>query len=137
MARIFISYRREDSDIWVGRLTDELRKHFLPEQIFQDVASIAGGDNFRTALDEALATAAATLVVIGPRWLSAIDNKGRKRLEQPTDLVRQEVAESLRRPGVRVFPVLVERAEMPADEDLPEPLRPLAQRQASELTVRH
>ena len=27
MARIFISYRREDSDIWVSRLVDELHKH--------------------------------------------------------------------------------------------------------------
>ena len=66
-SRIFISYRREDSDIWVGRLADELRKHFPPERIFQDIASIDPGADFRTVLGEALATAAAMLVVIGPR----------------------------------------------------------------------
>ena len=109
MARIFISYRREDSDIWVGRLADELRKHFPPEQVFQDIASIDPGADFRTVLDEALATAAAMLVVIGPRWLSATDKQGRKRLESPADLVHQEIAESLRRSGVRVFPLLSER----------------------------
>jgi hypothetical protein len=137
MARIFISYRREDSDIWVGRLADELCRHFPIDQVFQDVASIDPGTDFRTVLDEALASAAAMLVVIGPRWLSATDKQGRKRLEQPADLVRQEIAESLSRPGVRVFPLLVGGAEMPGEEDLPEPLKPLAQRQAFELTVRH
>jgi len=137
MSRIFISYRREDSDIWVGRLVDELRKHFPPGQVFQDIASIDPGADFRSVLNDALITAGAMLVVIGPRWLSVTDKQGRKRLENQADLVRQEVAESLRRPEVRVFPLLLEGAEMPAEEDLPEPLKPLVQRQALELTVRH
>jgi TRAP-type mannitol/chloroaromatic compound transport system substrate-binding protein len=134
---IFISYRREDSDIWVGRLGDELRKHFPPEEIFQDIASIDPGAEFPKVLSEALARAAATLIVIGPRWLSATDRLGRRRLDNASDFVRQEVVESLRRPGVRVFPVLVGGAEMPAEDDLPDPLKPLAQRHAYELTVRH
>ena len=137
MLRIFISYRREDSDIWAGRLADELRKHFSAEQVFQDIASIDPGADFRTVLDEALATAAVMLVVIGPRWLSATDRSGRKRLESPADLVHQEVAESLRSREARVFPLLVNGAEMPAEEDLPDPLKPLARRNAVELTVRH
>ena len=137
MSRIFISYRREDSDIWAARLADELRQHLPPEQVFQDIASIDPGADFRTVLDEALATAAAMLVVIGPHWLSATDRNGRKRLESPADFVHQEVAESLRRPGVRVFPLLVNGAEMPSEEDLPDSLKPLARRQAFELTVRH
>ena len=137
MPNIFISYRREDSDIWVGRLGDELRKHFPPEEIFQDIASIDPGAEFPKALSEALARAAATLIVIGPRWLSATDRQGRRRLDNASDFVRQEVVESLRRPGVRVFPVLVGGAEMPAEDDLPDPLKPLAQRHAYELTVRH
>ncbi len=136
-SRIFISYRREDSDIWVGRLADELRKHFPAQRIFVDIASIDPGADFVTALEQALASAAAMLVVIGPRWLSATDRQGRKRLDSPSDFVRQEIAESLRRAGVRVFPLLVNGADMPADEDLAEPLKPLARRQAFELTVRH
>jgi len=137
VSRIFISYRREDSDIWAGRLADELRKHFSAEQVFQDIASIDPGADFPTVLEEALATAAAMLVVIGPRWLSATDKNGRKRLESPTDFVHQEVAESLRSPAVRVFPLLVNGAAMPAEEELPDPLKPLARRNAIELTVRH
>ncbi len=137
MSRIFISYRREDSDIWAGRLADELRKHFPAEQVFQDIASIDPGANFRTVLKEALATAAVMLVIIGPRWLSATDKNGRKRLESSADFVHQEVAESLRSPAVRVFPLLVNGAAMPVEEDLPDPLKPLVERNAVELTVRH
>lgn len=137
MARIFISYRREDSDIWVLRLVDELRKHFPPEQVFQDIASIDPGADFVEALDKALSTAAVMLAVIGQRWLSATDKQGRRRLDMPGDFVRQEIAESLRRPGVRVFPLLVNGAEMPAEEDLPEPLKALHRRHGFELTVRH
>jgi len=136
-SRIFISYRREDSDIWVARLVDELRKYFPSGQIFQDIASIDPGADFVTALDEALARASAMLVIIGPGWLSATDKQGRRRLDSPTDFVRQEVTESLRRTDVRVFPLLVNGAEMPAEEDLLEPLKPLARRQAFDLTVRH
>jgi peptidyl-prolyl cis-trans isomerase C len=137
VSRIFISYRREDSDIWAGRLADVLREHFPPEQVFQDIASVDPGADFRKVLDEALATAGAMLVIIGPRWLSVTDRNRRKRLESPVDIVHQEVAESLRRPGIRVFPLLVNGAEMPVEDDLPEPLKPLARRQAFELTVRH
>jgi formylglycine-generating enzyme required for sulfatase activity len=137
MARIFISYRREDSDIWVSRLVDELRRHFPPDEVFQDIASIDPGANFRDALEKALGSAAVMLAVIGRGWLSATDKQGRRRLDLAGDFVRLEVAESLRRPGVRVFPILVNGAEMPAEEELPDPLKELHLRQAFELTVRH
>jgi formylglycine-generating enzyme required for sulfatase activity len=136
-SRIFISYRREDTEHPVGRLADDLRKHFAREQVFQDIASIDPGVDFIDALQQGLDTCAAVLVVIGPRWLIAADAKGRRRLDLPDDWVRREVAESLKRPGVRVFPVLVGDADMPSAEDLPEPLRPLTRRQAFPLTVRH
>ena len=137
MARIFISYRRDDSDIWVSRLVEELCKHFPSDQVFQDVASIDPGADFVESLDKALGTAAVMLAVIGPGWLSATDKQGRRRLDLPGDFVRQEIAESLRRPGVRVFPLLVNGAQMPAEEDLPDPLKALHRRQAFDLTVRH
>jgi TIR domain len=137
MARIFISYRREDSDIWVSRLVDELRRHFPPDEVFQDIVSIDPGANFRDTLEKALGSAAVMLAIIGRGWLSATDKQGRRRLDLPGDFVRLEVAESLRRPGVRVFPILVNGAEMPSEEDLPEPLKPLHRRHAFELTVRH
>src|SRR5215468_1051051 len=63
---------------------------------------------------------------IGPRWLNAADAAGR-RLDNPPDNVRWEVCESLRR-GKRVIPVLVDQVGLPSAGDLPEPLRPLAEK---------
>jgi hypothetical protein len=68
-------------------------------------------------------------VVIGSDWLSMSEPDGTRRLDEPDDYVRREVGAALAA-GVRVVPVLVDRAELPTPEDLPEALRPLAQRQA-------
>jgi formylglycine-generating enzyme required for sulfatase activity len=136
-SRIFISYRRADSEQAAARLAEDLRRHFAPEQVFQDFASIDPGADFVEAVQRGLDTCAAVLVMIGPGWLGAADRQGRRRLDLPDDWVRHEVVESLKRPDVRVFPVLVGDANMPAAADLPEPLQPLTRRQAFPLTVRH
>jgi formylglycine-generating enzyme required for sulfatase activity len=136
-SRIFISYRREDSELAASRLAEDVRRHFASEQVFQDFASIDPGADFVDAVQRGLDTCAAVLVVIGSKWLNVVDRKGRRRLDVTGDWVRHEVAESLRRPGVRVFPVLLDHAEMPGLEDLPEDLHALTRRQAFPLTVRH
>ncbi|MBK7956048.1 MAG: SUMF1/EgtB/PvdO family nonheme iron enzyme [Candidatus Accumulibacter sp.] len=136
-SRIFISYRRSDSELAASRLADDLRRHFTREQVFQDFASIDPGNDFVEAVERGLDSCAAVLVVIGPNWLDALDHRGRRRLDLADDWVRHEVAQSLRRPGVRVFPVLVESAKMPAAEDLPDELQPLTRRQAFPVTNRH
>jgi hypothetical protein len=74
--------------------------------------------------------------VIGPRWECSQDASGRRRLEDPEDWVRQEVATALAR-ELPIVPVLVERSDMPAAESLPPELRRLAEYQACELTDRH
>jgi formylglycine-generating enzyme required for sulfatase activity len=135
-SRIFISYRRENAAYPVGRLAHDLRQHFPGDQVFQDIASIDPGVDFGEALQQGLDACAAVLIVIDPKWLTVSDRQGRRRLDVPDDWVRHEVAESLRRPNVRVFPVLLE-TEMPSAEELPEPLRPLTRRQAFPLTARH
>lgn len=135
-SRIFISYRHEADEYAVGRLAEELRKHFPHDQVFEDIASIDPGADFVDALQRGLDTCAAFLVVIGPNWPTITDRQGQRRLDSPDDWVRHEVVESLRNPGVRVFPLLLD-AEMPSAEDLPEPMRPLTRRQAFSLTGRH
>jgi hypothetical protein len=70
-------------------------------------------------------------VVIGPEWIGA---RGASRLADPDDFVRLEVETALRAADVTVIPVLVGNARMPAPEQLPPPLRPLARRNAIELT---
>jgi hypothetical protein len=43
MARIFISYRRDDSGGWEGRLYDRLSQHFGRDNVFMDIDTIEPG----------------------------------------------------------------------------------------------
>lgn len=135
--RIFVSYRRQDAQHAAGRLAADLRAHFGHDQVFEDIASIAPGADFMDALRDGLANCAAIIVVIGPKWVTLADRQGRRRIDLADDWVRQEVAYGLQQQGVRVFPVLVDDADMPRAEELPEDLRPLTRRQAAPVTVRH
>ena len=132
-ARFFISYRRGDSAGHAGRLSDALEQRFGADAVFQDIKDVAPGDDFMRDLDRALTSCAAMLVVIGPTWATATEN-GQPRLFNESDLVRTEIATALLRSDVLVVPVLVNGATMPRIEQLPEPLRPLATRQAIELS---
>ena len=43
MARIFLSYRRDDSSPYAGRLYDRLCQHFGRANLFMDIDTIAPG----------------------------------------------------------------------------------------------
>lgn len=132
--RIFISYRRTDAAGYAGRLYDALSARFGEDRIFMDI-EIPIASDFRRVIADALSRTDLVLVLIGPSWMSIADRSGRRRLDDPGDLVRLEIIEALRR-DVRVLPVLVQGAQMPAVEDLPEPLAGLARIQALELSDR-
>jgi hypothetical protein len=131
-AGIFISYRRDDSRHAAGRLADDLADTFGEAAIFRDIEGIDPGVDFTRALEKALAGCVVMLVLIGPRWLDLRDPQGRRRLDQPGDWIRQEIATALQR-DVRVIPLLLEGTPMPDPEQLPADLRPLVQRQWLEL----
>ena len=132
-ARIFISYRRADSAGWAGRLHSDLRERFGADRVFRDV-SIAPGVDFRDHIEGVMDGCEVLLAVIGPRWATVTGPGGHPRLDAPDDLVRLEIERALARPDVRVIPVLVDGAAIPAAEDLPEGLRPLSRRNAVEIT---
>jgi hypothetical protein len=133
---VFISYRRQDSQSAAGRLAQDLKDRLGADRVFRDVGGLEPGTPFPTALRDALQSCAAVAVVIGPRWETAQDASGRRRLDDAEDWVRQEIATALTR-EVPVVPVLVERTDMPGAESLPKELRRLAEYQACELTDRH
>ena len=130
--RIFISYRREDTGGRAGRLFDALVARFGGRNVFQDVTGIAPGVDFDDELTAALGRSDVALVVIGTGWLAATSPDGIRRLDEPRDYVRREVAASLAA-GVPVVPVLVGGATLPGADQLPDELAPLAQRQAFEI----
>lgn len=134
MQGIFISYRRQDSQSAAGRLTDHLRDNMPAVPIFRDIETIEPGVDFVDAIDRALQSCGILLAVIGPRWGSQADSAGRRRLDDPNDYTRLEIATALQRSDVRVIPVLVEGAEMPGSDVLPDDLKALARRNAIELT---
>jgi TIR domain len=127
--RIFLSYRREDSAAWAGRLHDSLAAQFGEENIFQDVVAVRPGQDFGAAIQHALDGSDAALAVIGPRWLTVTGPSGTTRLEEPADHVRAELAAALDH-EILLIPVLVGGATMPRPSELPPGLEPLAQRQA-------
>jgi hypothetical protein len=127
---VFISYRRDDSAGFAGRLADDLGEKFGADLVFMDVTGIAPGIDFRKAIESKVGDCDAVLVVIGRSWLGG--RGGDARLQDATDVVRLEVASALRR-DVPVIPVLVDGATMPAARDLPPDVEPLAWRNAVEL----
>ena len=129
---IFISYRRADASWPVRWLADRLAEHFGPDVVFQDVDSIRPGDDFATEIEAAVGACSVLLAVIGPRWLTAEGDAGR-RLDNPQDWVRLEIETAIRR-GVRIIPVLVDSARMPTAAELPPSLQVLVRRQAVTLS---
>jgi hypothetical protein len=129
--KIFISYRRRDfaAAPVAELLYNTLKSRFGGKQVFMDVGSLQGGALFREDIAAALASCHALLAVIGPQWLGATDEHGRRRLEDPSDMVRREIATALGR-GVSVIPVLVHGAPLPREDELPDDLKPLSQHQA-------
>jgi hypothetical protein len=133
--KIFISYRRSDSPGDSGRLFDRLNAIF-PGAIFMDVTSIEPGVEWDDEIARFLSQTDACIVVIGKGWLNATDEDGHRRLDNPHDVVREEIAAVLRR-KLRVVPVLVGGASMPAERDLPDDLKALCRRHAIELNPQH
>ena len=129
MARIFLSYRHDDSSGDAGRLYDRLSQHFGLDNVFRDIDTITPGLDFVEAIQDAVGSCGVLLAVIGRQWLTSTDSEGHRRLDNPEDFVRLEITTALER-RIRVIPVLVGGASMPRSTELPDVLQPLARRQA-------
>lgn len=132
MSAVFISYRRNDSSGHTGRIYDHLCSEFGKEYVFRDIDTIEPGTDFVDAVEKGIQECSVLIVVIGKEWLTAEDDMGR-RLDDPNDFVRIEIASSLKK-GLRVIPVLVKGAGMPSARDLPEDIAPLSRRLALDIS---
>jgi YVTN family beta-propeller protein len=127
--KVFISYRRSDTTPgYASWIYDRLAETFGAANVFMDIDSLPLGVDFVEELEQSLHQTDVALILIGPHWLSAADESGARRLDDPDDFVRLEVAAALRA-DTRVIPVLVDGAAMPPSTDLPDELRFLARRQ--------
>lgn len=128
--KVFISYRRDDSK-WQAREIYRALTAVLPrDHVFMDIDSIPPGADFVEVLEGWVEKCDVLLAVIGPGWAEAVDPKtGRRRLENPNDFVRIEIRRALVR-GIPVVPVLLDRAPIPDEDQLPDDLKRLTRRQA-------
>jgi hypothetical protein len=130
MPIVFISYRREDSTGYAGRLHEELQQRLGANEVFRDVDTLRPGQDFVEAIEQRLQNCATLVAMIGRTWLTTTDESGARRIDQPGDYVAMEIGEALSRRDVLIVPVLVGGAVMPTPEQLPERLKGLGRKQA-------
>ncbi len=133
MSGVFISYRRDDSAAAAGRLYDRLAAYFGKEQVFRDLDAIAPGAEFAKVIEERVSQSTVLIAVIGKEWLNAKTAEGQFRLEEPKDCVKAEIREALKQKKL-VIPALIEGANVPMAEQLPDDIAELAGRNALEIS---
>lgn len=131
MARIFVSYRRSDTEAVTGRIFDRLQSHFGEGNVVIDIDSFPFGHDFRKAIADEINACDAVIAIIGRQWAH---EGGRWRLNEDNDFVRIEIESALAR-DVPLVPVLVDGAVMPSSTELPETIRGLAFRNAANVDL--
>lgn len=134
---IFISYRHDDTAAGhAGRLHADFVRHYGSDRVFMDV-KIPPGADFAKTLKTTVGSCSVLLAVIGRNWLTMTDAAtGKRRLDNPKDWVRIEIATALAR-NIWVIPILVHESKMPGADALPNNLKSLARRNAYEIRAHH
>jgi small GTP-binding protein len=132
VSRIFISYRREDTAGYAGRICASLKHRFGEDEVFMDVEGIEPGEDFVAVVDERIKSAELVLALIGKQWSTSADPEGNLRLWQPDDLLRLEIAAAIER-RIRIVPVLLSGSTMPGARDVPDLLVPVTRLNAFEV----
>ncbi len=128
---IFVSYRREDSQLHARMLAKELRAA-VSAKVFIDIESVGLGEDFRDAIAREVSACDVALIIIGDDWLDGKTGGTSRRIDDEEDWVRTEVESALER-KVPVVPILVEGAKMPGPDKLPDSIRKLAFKNGREL----
>jgi hypothetical protein len=129
MGKVFVSYRRDDTEYVSGYISAQFMNVFGKDNVFIDVDKIQGGSDYRVAIGNAIAESSIMLVIIGPRWLYASDIANGRRIDQPNDPVRLEVETALQR-DIPILPILVQGTSMPVESELPAPIARLTYQHA-------
>ncbi len=124
---LFLCYRRADASESADRLhewlVDKLSPDKLsPDEVFMDVHSLHGGDDWLRTVQEKISASQVVLVIIGKHWHEGDlqDEKNASRIEIEFALAH----------NIPIIPVLVENAMMPSVKGMPESLEPFFGRHA-------
>ena len=132
MVKVFISYRRADTSGYSGRLYHDLKER-IGGEIFMDIDSIPAAADFIEVIESYVSSCDVLIALIGRNWLKVTDKSGNRRLDDAKDFVRLEISTALKG-GKIVVPILVQGAEMPLKDDLPEDLQPITRRNAVDIS---
>lgn len=127
--KLFLSYRRDDTGDLALHLAEWLRKNKRVSELFIDIDEIRLGEPFDTAIENALRSCDAVLVLIGPDWLGARQQSNHYRINDEQDFVRREVRLALKS-GKPVVPILRGSVTMPPTTKLPLDIEQLCMLQA-------
>ncbi len=125
MAKIVLSYRRDDSLTITSWLYEKLVDRYGKESIFRDIDSIQPTENFRKRIGRALRDCDFVVAIVGPGW-RGVGADGHARIQSANDWVRVEIETALQL-DIPLLPVLVEGAEMPQPDELPASLREITE----------
>jgi hypothetical protein len=128
---VFICYRRQDSAEAALRVYRLLSGVFGKDRVFMDL-TIPEGEDFVDWIEKKIGASGVVIPVIGPAWLAVDPTTGRRRIDDPKDILRNEITGPLER-GLALLPVLAGGAQMPAEDELPTDLARLARIHALEL----
>jgi O-acetyl-ADP-ribose deacetylase (regulator of RNase III) len=118
VAGVFVNYRVREQGGYATLLHRELSRIFGSDQVFLASCSIPPGDDFVAEIFRTLQRCKILLAVMGPQWPEF-------NSDSEHDWVHREIAEAFRC-GIRVIPVLVDDAELPAEKELPDGIAALA-----------
>lgn len=110
--KVFISYRRSDTEDIAERLSSLLMSDLGSRNVYRDRESMILGEPWREALRDAMRAADAALFLVGPGWEG--ESASGRRIDETDDPVRRE-AEAALSADVRAnpLPLLIDRTAQP------------------------
>jgi TIR domain len=130
--KVFLSYRRADTRDVAKGLSAWLRDDLGSSNVFRDEEDLIGGQPWQQVLADSISGSDAVVILIGRDWTGQRPD-GTRRIDDTTDVVRDEVVQALRDPRRSLaVPVLIDIARPPTD--LPPDVQPLFDRHAMKAT---
>jgi hypothetical protein len=118
--KIFLSYRRSDTQMIAGRVYDRLEAAFGKGRVFYDVDAIPLGVDFRSHIRHSILQCYCLVALIGADWIGA-SSVSAPRISDHTDFVRAEIELAINA-NIRIVPLLVGSARMPSPAEVPQSL---------------
>lgn len=131
---VFINYRRDDAAAEAKLIAKAFANILGNDSVFLDSSSVQAGVLWPQRIQDALRNSQYVLVVIGPDWLrAASDQWGRRRIDDPSDWVRQEIAMALTDRSKTLIPVLIRGGDIPPKDVLPPDVADISSRQSIQI----